>query len=63
MASTISVHQLEDLAKAEIKNAILLVTNPTTELHIKIEGNQTIIKFPFGNKFDIVGGNIIIHNY
>lgn len=61
MPRTVSLHQIEDLAKAESKNEILLKTRINTELHIITENERTIIKFPFGNKFDIVDGCIIIH--
>ncbi|WP_268846442.1 hypothetical protein [Flavobacterium aestivum] len=54
MPKTISLHQIEDLAKAECKDAILLQTNIKTELHIIQTEKETIIKFPFGNKFDII---------
>ena len=61
MAKTVSLHQIDDLAKAECKNEILLQTNNNTELHIIAKEEKTIIKFPFGNKFDVINGCIIIH--
>lgn len=61
MAKTISLHQIEDLATAECKDAILLQTNIKTELHIIKTEKKTIIKLPFGNKFDIVDNCIVIH--
>jgi len=61
MARTVSLHNLDELAKAEVKNEILLDVNFNTELHIIKQSDRTIINFPFGNKFDIVDGCIIIH--
>jgi len=62
MARTVSLHQISDLAKADSKNEILLDTQINTELHIVAKSDgQTIIKFPLGNKFDIINGCIIIH--
>jgi hypothetical protein len=61
MATTVALHQLQDLAHGESKNEILLDTKPNTELHIISKLDQTIIRFPYGNKFDIVDGMIIIH--
>jgi hypothetical protein len=49
-----------DLIKTDC-DEILLQTSPKIELHIIKQTEKTIIKFPFGNKFDIVDGCIIIH--
>lgn len=54
------MHRIEDLAKAEIKDEILLITNMNTELHIVQKDDVTIVRFPFGNKFDVVNGEIHI---
>ena len=61
MPRTINNHEIGELSHIETKNEILLDTNPKTELHIISQENKTIIKFPFGNKFEIVDGCIIIH--
>lgn len=61
MARTVSLHSIEELAQAESKNEILLKTKLNTEIHITAEADSTIISFPFGNKFDIVDGRIVIH--
>lgn len=61
MPYTVTLHQIEDLAKGDAKNEILLDTKPNTELHITVKEDRTIITFPCGNKFDIVDGCIIIH--
>ena len=61
MAKTVRLHKLEDLANHESKHGILLETRQNTELHIQTEYDRTIIKLPFGNKFDIIGGNIVIY--
>ncbi len=61
MPRTVSLHQIEDLAKAESKYEILLQTKVNTKLHIIAEPDRTIITLPFGNKFDIIDGQIIIH--
>lgn len=60
MATTVSLHQLEDLATAESKSEIFLQTNTNIELHIIAKEDYTIIKLPFGNKFDVVDGCIIV---
>jgi len=61
MPTTVALHQLSDLAHGESKNQILLETKLNTELHIVVEDDRTIITLPYGNKFDIVDRNIIIH--
>ncbi len=61
MPKQVKLHQLEDLANNESKAEILLDTNPNTELHIIRDSDRTIISFPFGNKFDIIDNQIIIH--
>lgn len=61
MATTVALHQLNDLTHGECKNEILLETKLNTELHIIVKQDSTIIKLPFGNRFDIVDGNIIIY--
>lgn len=53
--------QLEDLAHKETPNEVLLETNLNTKLHIKGSEDTTVISFPFGNKFDIIDGCIIVH--
>lgn len=60
---TVSLHQIGDLAKGESNNEILLETNVNTELHIIASQYQTVIKLPFGNKFDIIDGCIIVRVY
>lgn len=61
MPYTVTLHQIEDLAKGDAKNEILLDTKPNTELRIIVKENETIITFPYGNKFDVIDGCIIIH--
>lgn len=61
MPYTVSLHQLQDLATGDAKNEILLTTKLNTELHIIVKDDCTVITFPFGNKFDVVDGRIIIH--
>lgn len=62
MPTTVSVHQLSDLAHGSSKNEILLEATLNTELHIIVKDGETVIKFPFGNKFDIIDNCIIIHD-
>ena len=61
MPTTVALHQLSDLAESGSPNEILLETKLNTELHIITKSDRTIIDLPFGNKFDIVDGMIIIH--
>ncbi|MFN7911929.1 MAG: hypothetical protein ACK5QC_08885 [Bacteroidota bacterium] len=61
MPTTVALHQLEDLAHGESKNEILLYTKLNTELHIIAKDDTTIIRLPYGNKFDIIDGMIVIH--
>lgn len=61
MPTTVSCYTIAELAKAESKNDILLQTKENTELHIIAAKDRTVIRFPFGNKFDVVDGCIIIH--
>ena len=62
MAYTVSLYELSDLANGDKKNEILLNTNKGTELHITSNETGTVITLPFGNKFDIIDGQIIIHS-
>lgn len=62
MPRKLSFYKIENLAKAESKYEILLQTINNTELHIIAVNEKTIIKHPFGNKFDIIDGCIIIHD-
>lgn len=58
MPREIRVHQLEDLCNEN--EEILLQTDLNTELHIRRSGNETIISFPIGNKFNVIDGDILI---
>lgn len=57
----VRVLQIEDVAHQESKNEVLLNTNANTQLHIISKNRNTYIKLPYGNKFDVVDGIIIIH--
>ena len=61
MPTLVSKHDLYELAHEESKSEMLLETKLNTELHIIAKSDRTIIKLPFGNKFDLVDGMIIIH--
>lgn len=61
MPTLVSKYDLHELAHEESKNEILLDAKLKTELHIISKSDRTIIKLPFGNKFDLVDGMIIIH--
>jgi hypothetical protein len=61
MPRSVRLHQIGDLSNEESRNEILVDTMPNTELHIKVSGDETIIRLPYGNKFDIIDGCIIIH--
>lgn len=61
MARQINLHQLKDLANEETPNEILINTKPKTEIHILAANDRTVIKLPFGNRFDIIDGLIIIY--
>lgn len=61
MATTVSLYRLTDLAKAESKNEIIIDTTKDVEIHIIQHSDLTIIRFPFGSKFDLIDDQIIIH--
>jgi hypothetical protein len=61
MPTTVALHQISDLSHGESKDEIILETKLNTELHIIAKEDSTIIRLPFGNKFDIIDGIIIIH--
>lgn len=61
MAKQVRLYQLEELSHDETPSEVLLDTHLNTELHIIKKEFETIIKFPYGNKFDIIDGMIIIH--
>ena len=62
MSTNVNLHKLPELANAESPTEILLETRPDIELHIINESSKTLIRLPFGNKFDIVNNTIIIHD-
>lgn len=61
MPRNVRLHKLSELVNDETTNEILLDTNPSTELHIVAEIHRTIIKLPYGNKFDIIDGCMVIY--
>jgi len=61
MPRKVALHQLESLSNDETKNEILLDTSLNVELHIISQQHCTIIRLPYGNRFDIIDGQIIIH--
>lgn len=62
MARTVSLYKIENLAIAECKNEIMLDTTLDTELHIYVVGDRTIIRLPYGNKFNTIYGCIVIES-
>ena len=62
MPKTITEYSIDELSHAETKNEVFIASNPNTRLQIVVKDNRTIIRLPFGNKFDIVGGEIIIYD-
>ena len=61
MPRKVALHQLESLSNEETKNEILLDTSLNVEMHIIAQQDCTIIRLPYGNRFDIIDGQIIIH--
>jgi len=61
MPKLVRHYSLDELTNEESKSEILLSPKLNTELHIIAKSDRTIIALPFGNKFDIVDGYIIIH--
>lgn len=63
MPKQVKLLQLSELSHEETPNQILLDTLDRTELNIYTENGKTIIHLPYGNKFDIIDGRIIIKNH
>ena len=61
MTKKVALHKLTDLSIKETPNEIFLDTQKNTELKIEVIGEGTIVSFPFGNKFDIIGGRIYVY--
>lgn len=61
MPTTVAVHQLEALSHGDSKNEIVLNTSLNVQLHIIAKSDKTVIRLPYGNKFDIIDGCIIIY--
>lgn len=59
MPRTVNFYTLDVLSGN--KGEIILETKTNTELHIQTEANVTTISLPFGNRFDIIGGKIVIY--
>ena len=62
MPSKINGHDLRELSHEETSNEVLINTQSSTTVHIRTELTLTVIRFPFGNKFEIDGDEIIIHS-
>ena len=63
MPTQVALKQLQDLSHEDSPSQIFLETKPNTELHIISCSDRTLIKLPFGNRFDILNGVIIIHEH
>lgn len=62
MPKQVRLHQLSDLSNQESVNEIFLETKIKTHLHIAVkQSGETMISFPYGNKFDVIDGKIIIY--
>lgn len=61
MPRQVNLYKIEELAQKETPNEIFIDTKQNTEIHILVAKDRTVIRFPFGNKFDIIDGLIIIH--
>ena len=61
MSTLANKYKISKLSHEESPSEILLDTKLNTELYIVACSDRTLIKLPFGNKFDIVDGIIIIH--
>lgn len=61
MPTLTNKYTLTELSNKESPSEILLNTKENTQLHIISSTNRTLIKLPYGSKFDIVDGIIIIH--
>ena len=61
MPYTVSLYTIENLAKGDAKNEILIATKLNTELHLTVKEDKTIISLPFGNKFEIVDNLIVVY--
>ena len=61
MPTLASKYEMAELSHEESPSEIFLDTKLNTELHIIACSDRTLIRLPFGNKFDVVDGVIIIH--
>lgn len=61
MATKVALHQISGLSHGTSKDEIILGTKLNTELHIIVKDDRTIIQLPYGNRFDVIDGCIIIH--
>ncbi len=63
MPVKIAVHTIEELAHKESENEFLLDALRNTRLHIVKMPNarKVIINFPFGNRFELIKGTLVIH--
>ncbi len=61
MPITIKQYDLSELSHKDSKNQLFIRVQKSTMIDIEEEKDKTIISFPFGNKFDIIGDKIIIH--
>ena len=61
MPTLANKYKIAELSHEESPSEIFLDTKLNTELHIVACSERTLIILPFGNKFDIVDGIIIIH--
>lgn len=62
MPTKVNLHKLPELANQESPTEVLIQSRPDINLHIINESKRTIIKLPYGNKFDIINNTIVIHD-
>ena len=62
MPLTVNEYTIKELAHVESKSEVFIKTNPDTSVHLRAFDDKTIIWLPYGNKFEVKDGRIIIYS-
>lgn len=58
----VNQYDLNELSHGDSINQVMIKTDKSTVINITQAKDRTVISFNRGEKFDIIDGNIIIHN-
>ena len=63
MPRTVTRYTIDELSHEQSKNEVLISATKDIEIGLQIIDGDLVIWLPFGNKFNTIGGRIIIKSY